>query len=371
MPLYLDFHQLESVTLEDVKKAHMADLAVQEEFGVHFIQYWVNEEAGTIFCLMEGPDAEACMACHWASNSITPCTIQEVEPVYLKMFMGEGMPVDQDLTLTMDGKADPANRTLLLVELKRNDVKKDKHFLVPSKPKNLVVEAITKFDGRFVEHATEDSFVGVFDSPINAIRCAKNILETIQRLGHKHGENAEWNIVFRIALHQGQPLTEEEGFFEAAIQQGKRLCMIAEPNQIVLSAQLKDLLEMETESSLYPSVLSSAKVLTNPEVEFINELFELTEQNLTSESFNVNNLSHLMGMSRPQLYRKTTSLTGKSPSEFIKEIRMRKAWHLLKSKKGNISEVALEVGYSNPSHFSKIFHESFGCTPSELHASMK
>jgi AraC-like DNA-binding protein len=78
-----------------------------------------------------------------------------------------------------------------------------------------------------------------------------------------------------------------------------------------------------------------------------------------------------MGMSRPQLYRKTTSLTGKSPNDFIKEIRMRKAWHLLKLKKGNISEVALEVGYSNPSYFSKIFHESFGCTPSELYATIR
>lgn len=366
MPLYLDFHQLESLTLDDVKKAHLADLEHQEEFGVRFIQYWVNEKAGTIFCLMEGPDEDACVACHWASNSITPCTIQEVEPVYLKLFMGEGLPVDQELTLTEDGKADPANRTLLLADLNGKYLYKEHQIQVPVKSKNMVVEAIDKFDGRFVEHAAKDCLVGVFNSPLNAIRCSKNIQETFQRLNNKQKNTADWNVDFRISLIQGQPLTEEKGLFEAAIQQARRLCMIASPTQIILTAQMKALLEMETEASLYPLSLSSAKVVTAPELAFISKVFDFTEQYLHTESFNVNYLTTLIGISRPQLYRKIISLTGKSPNDFIREIRMRKAIELLKSKTKNISEVSFEVGYSNPSYFSKIFQKHFGCSPSEI-----
>jgi AraC-like DNA-binding protein len=316
------------------------------------------------------------VACHLASHGGTPCNIQEVEPGFFKLFMGEGLPVDEhDMTLTMEGKADSANRTFLVVDIRGitalKEVKEFHQLLISAKPKNLVVDAITRFNGRFIEHAMDSSLVGIFNSPINAIRCARSIQDHLLRLLKEHGEKSEWNVIFRLALNSGQPLTREEGFFEVAIRQAKRICMIAEPNQIVLSANLKDLLEMETEASVPTSSLSSVRVLTKPEEDFINKLFEYTEKSLGADSFNVNNLCMLMGKSRTQLYRKIISLTGKSPNDFIKEVRLRKAWDLLKSEKGNISEIALEVGYTNPSYFSKIFHKSFGCTPSELHATIR
>lgn len=377
MPLYIDYHQLEGdLTIEDVRKAHKTDLANQEEYGVRYLQFWVNEKAAMVFCLIEGPNPESCVACHLTSHGNTPCNIQEVEPGFFKLFMGEGLPIDDHhMTLTMDGKADPANRTILACDIRGittfKDVKEYQRMLISTKPKNLVVDSITRFNGRFIEHTTDDSLVGVFNSPINAIRCARSIQDHLLRLAKEHSENSEWNVVFRLALNDGQPLTKEEGFFEVAIKQAKRLCMIAGPNQIVLSAHLKDLFEMETEASGSLSTPSSVKILTKPKENFINELFEHTEKSLQIESFNVNHLCMLIGKSRTQLYRKITSLTGKSPNEFIKEVRMRKAWNLIKSKQGNISEISLEVGYSNPSYFSKIFHESFGYTPSELYTNIR
>ena len=52
MPLYMDIHNVDSddFSVEDVVKAHMEDLAIQDKFGVKQIKYWVNEEAKTIFC---------------------------------------------------------------------------------------------------------------------------------------------------------------------------------------------------------------------------------------------------------------------------------------------------------------------------------
>lgn len=368
MPLYMDFHQFEVVSVAAVKEAHMADKSVQERYGVRYLQFWVNEAAGTVFCLVEGPNPEACEACHQIAHGNLACNIQEVEPGFFKLFMGGGQPIHHGVALTAAGEVDPANRTLLVADIRGitsiEDTKDYKRLFVPIKPKNLVVDALAAYDGRFIEHTTEDSLVGVFDSPLNAIRCAQRIQTDLVKMARKHGERSEWNVVFRLALNHGQPLTQDQGFFEVTTQQAIRLCMVAGPNQLVLSANLQDLYAMEAATATRCS--PSVKILTKTEEHFLHALFDLTEQNLQTASFNVNNLCELIGVSRPQLYRKTTSLTGKSPNTFIKDIRMQKAWKLLRSRKGNVSEVALEVGYSNPSYFSKVFCDSFGHTPSSM-----
>jgi len=72
-----------------------------------------------------------------------------------------------------------------------------------------------------------------------------------------------------------------------------------------------------------------------------------------------------MGVSRPQLYRKIRALTGRSPVDFIHDLKMNRALSLLKDKQHNITEIAMELGYSNPSYFAKCFQKKFGVTPSK------
>jgi AraC-like DNA-binding protein len=60
------------------------------------------------------------------------------------------------------------------------------------------------------------------------------------------------------------------------------------------------------------------------------------------------------------------SLTGKSPSSFLKEYRLDEALALLKKRTRNVSEVALETGFNSHSYFSKCFQQQYGCLPSEL-----
>jgi len=62
MPLYMDIHKSAEITIEDVKKAHVADKSIQDRYGVKYHQFWVNKEAGMVFCLCEGPDKETL---HW------------------------------------------------------------------------------------------------------------------------------------------------------------------------------------------------------------------------------------------------------------------------------------------------------------------
>jgi hypothetical protein len=71
MPLYMDIHKLgDAVTLDDVAKAHAADLQTQREFGVRYLRYWVAEPEGTIFCLVDAPDAQAAHDVHCKAHGL-------------------------------------------------------------------------------------------------------------------------------------------------------------------------------------------------------------------------------------------------------------------------------------------------------------
>lgn len=71
MPLYMDVHSLgDSVSIDDVAKAHAADLAIQDAHGVNYLRYWVDEGAGKIFCLVDAPDAEAANTVHREAHGL-------------------------------------------------------------------------------------------------------------------------------------------------------------------------------------------------------------------------------------------------------------------------------------------------------------
>jgi AraC-like DNA-binding protein len=78
-------------------------------------------------------------------------------------------------------------------------------------------------------------------------------------------------------------------------------------------------------------------------------------------------LAEKLAVSQSLLYKKINSLTGTSPSELIKKLRLNKAAKLIESNTGNISEIALEVGFNNPSYFTECFKKQFGVAPSQYH----
>jgi AraC-like DNA-binding protein len=82
----------------------------------------------------------------------------------------------------------------------------------------------------------------------------------------------------------------------------------------------------------------------------------------------VEDLSHELGMSRVHLYKKLLSLTGKSPLEFIRTVRLKRAAQLLEKSQLTVSEVAYQVGFNNPKYFTKYFKEEFQVLPSQYAA---
>lgn len=71
MPLYMDVHNLDGpVTVDDVAKAHAADLEIQGDHAVHYLRYWVDESHGKIFCLVDAPDPEAANTVHREAHGL-------------------------------------------------------------------------------------------------------------------------------------------------------------------------------------------------------------------------------------------------------------------------------------------------------------
>ena len=80
MPLYMDVHRLgDEVTMDAVAQAHQADLRTQGPHDVNYLRYWVDEAKGTIFCLVEAPDAEAAATVHREAHGLVADEILEVK----------------------------------------------------------------------------------------------------------------------------------------------------------------------------------------------------------------------------------------------------------------------------------------------------
>jgi hypothetical protein len=80
MPLFMDVHHLDgAVTIDDVAKAHQADLAHQGDHDVQYLRYWVDEAAGQIFCLVDAPDAEAANTVHRDAHGLVAQEIYTVK----------------------------------------------------------------------------------------------------------------------------------------------------------------------------------------------------------------------------------------------------------------------------------------------------
>lgn len=102
------------------------------------------------------------------------------------------------------------------------------------------------------------------------------------------------------------------------------------------------------------------------EEKFLIKVREVVQEHLDDEHFSVEELSRKVGMSRAQIHRKLSALTGKSASRFVRSYRLQHAMQLLESHSGTVSEIAYKVGFSSPAYFTKCFSEEYGISPSQV-----
>ena len=106
--------------------------------------------------------------------------------------------------------------------------------------------------------------------------------------------------------------------------------------------------------------------IADTETAFLKQLHETLNANLTTADFSVPQIAQTMQMSQVQVYRKLKALTGKTPTQYMRILRMKKAMELLTTTNLNISEIAYDLGFSDPNYFSRTFQLVYGKTPSSV-----
>lgn len=178
------------------------------------------------------------------------------------------------------------------------------------------------------------------------------------------------------AARQGAPMT-----LVAALQVGERvLGSIVLHNEGFTAADLKLLttLAAQTTNALENAQqheiitaqalkeqrekLTLELALKNP---FFKKVMALIEARFTDHNFSVATLAEALHLSTSQLQRKISTMTDLSPLQLIRDMRLRKAKELLRSTDKNITEIAYEAGFNDPSYFTRIFSKAVGVTPSE------
>ncbi len=100
--------------------------------------------------------------------------------------------------------------------------------------------------------------------------------------------------------------------------------------------------------------------------QFLNNAIEIIEKYLSNSDFDINTFAEELNLSKSSLYRKIKTITGLSPIEFIRNIKLKHASVMLKNSTTSISDVAYAVGFSDPKYFSSCFKSEFNITPSEF-----
>lgn len=105
--------------------------------------------------------------------------------------------------------------------------------------------------------------------------------------------------------------------------------------------------------------------VTSQDEKFITKVLAIIEERMHDENFSIDELSRQAGYSNMQLYRKIKGLSGQTPGQFLRTIRLRRAAELLKNNADNVSQIAYSVGFGSVSYFVKCFREQYGVTPGD------
>ena len=236
MPLYMDRHDALGATAADFAAAHVRDLEVQERLGVRFITYWFEEEAGCGFCLIEGPDKESAEAAHRTSHGMLSSNVVEVDEASVRGFFGRlnthppGEPYVESAFRAILF-TDMVDSTRLTQELGDREAMQ-----LLRQHDSIVRSVLAQFGGSEVKH-TGDGIMAAFASASQAVGAAMQV----QRALGEHNEAEQSRVHVRIGVAAGEPVTEQDDLFGAAVQQAARLCTCAQPDCIVVSSGVHDL----------------------------------------------------------------------------------------------------------------------------------
>jgi class 3 adenylate cyclase len=232
----MDRHEFAKVNAEQIAADHLKDLAAQGRFGVQFLSYWFDDVRQHAFCLASAPDATAVEKAHRASHGQVPTHVIEVDEAAIFRFMG-------GVTNHQPGEpyVETAFRTILFTDIEGSTALTQqlgdaRAMAVLRQHDEIVGAAIARFGGSEVKH-TGDGLMASFGAVTGAIHGAIEI----QRQLAAADVDKPTHLGVRIGLAAGEPVTERDDLFGAAVQLAARLCQRARPGSILVASGVEGL----------------------------------------------------------------------------------------------------------------------------------
>ena len=240
MPIYMDVHpSLGDATPQDVAEAHKRDLAIQDQFGVQFLSYWVNVSDGKAFCLAESPDRDSLVACHKAAHGLVPHDLIEVSEHVLSQFLGDTSK-DTDERVMVGGDYDTGLRAIMFTDIEGSTDVSTVHgdeaaVDLVRRHDRVVRAALAEEGGREIKH-TGDGVLASFTSVSRAVKASVAIQSASTDL---FGTGPALRI--KIGLSAGEPVEDSNDLYGAAVNLAARICAHAVGTQTLVSGTVRDL----------------------------------------------------------------------------------------------------------------------------------
>ncbi|MFI5188499.1 MAG: nickel-binding protein, partial [Chitinophagales bacterium] len=320
--------------------------------------YWIDEERGNVFCLIDAPTQDAVEEMHRQAHGLIPNRIIEVNSTIVESFLGriydpaeatisdDGLKVFSDSSfrfLLVTKITDPALLQYKLGKEKANELLNHHNAIVR---KNLLFHG-----GREVEHEGS-GFIISFASATKAVACALAIREEMQN-------SAGDPIGFRAGVNAGEPVEKSNKLFGDTLQLAAYMCAVAKEYQISVSSSVKELVSKDHLLKEKNSFLC----LSLQDEALLDLLFDKLEENWQNPDFDIEEYGQSVAMSKSQLYRKTIALTGLSPNILLKEFRLERAKDLMKKQCYSIAQITFDSGFTSASYFTKCFKKKYGLLP--------
>lgn len=353
----MDVHILPGVKAKDVAQAHYQDLIHQDEFACKCMTYWIDEERGNVFCLIEAPSMEAVEEMHGKAHGLIPNKLIEVSPDIVSSFLGRIYdPASATIEDGLKVFSDPSFRILLLAKMEdtlllQNKLGAGKASEMLDSYKQVVRKQVAVNSGSEVECGGTD-FIISFSQASKAVSCALAIQKELQQTG-----DAEYGL--KIAINSGEPVENSNQLFGDTILLAGYMCAVAGEMQIVMTAAVKELVAKDhfLNNGNHLLILSAA------DETLLRSLYSKLEANWQNAEFDMEDYCKEMAMSNSQLYRKTIQLTGMSPNILLKEYRLEKAKELMRKNNYSIAQITFDCGFTSPSYFTKCFKKKYGLLP--------
>lgn len=220
----------------------MRDGAVQGQYGVHYVKYWLDRGRGKVFCLCTAPSAEAAQQVHREAHGLVAERVVEVDPDVAESMLGGGPVAGTGAVLLHpDGALDPGVRTILFTDIVGSTELTQRlgdraAMEIVDVHDRLLRAALARTGGREVKHLG-DGLMGVFVSAEDAVRCAVEAHAAVRDAADRTVEPVR----IRIGAAAGQPIERNGDFFGSTVQLAARLCTQAAPGQTLVASSVVEL----------------------------------------------------------------------------------------------------------------------------------